>query len=344
MQVRTLARSLVIVVAALALLAVLSVSGQSAETVKLKMADSFPTSHYVVSQAAKPWMDRVVQLSKTKVEFQYFPSEQLGKQSDMVNLLRTGVAEVVYTSPTGLSGDFPLHTFFFLPNLFGTCTEGTRIYQQMLKEGPLLEEFTKKGARPLFLFTIPTYEIFTVKKAVVKMEDVNGLKIRSSGGYMDTVVKALGAVPVQIPAPDISTALQRGTVDGATFAYVSAISYRLEEQVKYATLGARLSSSVPGYAILEQTWQRLPVDVREAMTKASEEIVASATKWQDDETMRIVSTFEKAGVKINRLSKDEMARWEQTLAPLIEQWAKDMEAKGLAGKQVVDAYKKATGR
>jgi len=80
------------------------------------------------------------------------------------------------------------------------------------------------------------------------------------------------------------------------------------------------------------------------MTKASEEIVASATKWQDDETMRIVSTFEKAGVKINRLSKDEMARWEQTLAPLIEQWAKDMEAKGLAGKQVVDAYKKATGR
>ena len=164
MQVRTLARSLVIVAAALALLAVLPVSGQSAETVKLKMADSFPTSHYVVSQAAKPWMDRVVQLSKTKVEFQYFPSEQLGKQSDMVNLLRTGVAEVVYTSPTGLSGDFPLHTFFFLPNLFGTCTEGTRIYQQMLKEGPLLEEFTKKGARPLFLFTIPTYEIFTVKK------------------------------------------------------------------------------------------------------------------------------------------------------------------------------------
>ena len=83
MKARTLARPLVMVAAALALFAVLLVSraalAQPAQTITLKLADSLPTTHYVVVQAAKPWMDRVVQLSKTKVEFQYYPSEQLGK-------------------------------------------------------------------------------------------------------------------------------------------------------------------------------------------------------------------------------------------------------------------------
>ena len=60
--------------------------------------------------------------------------------------------------------------------------------------------------------------------------------------------------------------------------------------------------------------------------------------------MKIVSDFEKGGVKINRLSADEKARWDQALAPLMDKWAKDMEAKGLPGTRVVDAYKKATGR
>jgi len=49
-------------------------------------------------------------------------------------------------------------------------------------------------------------------------------------------------------------------------------------------------------------------------------------------------------VKINRPSTDEQARWEKALAPLITQWAEDMEEKGLPGKQVLDIYKKASSR
>ena len=47
---------------------------------------------------------------------------------------------------------------------------------------------------------------------------------------------------------------------------------------------------------------------------------------------------------INRLSKGEQARWAKVLSPLIDQWAKEMEAKGLPGNKMVDAYKRVAGR
>ena len=59
--------------------------------------------------------------------------------------------------------------------------------------------------------------------------------------------------------------------------------------------------SVCCYSISEKVWQNLPADVREAMTQASEEIAASVSKWQDNRTMEVVSSYEKQGMQINRL-------------------------------------------
>jgi TRAP-type C4-dicarboxylate transport system substrate-binding protein len=334
------------VVTPLALLAVLLVSraalAQPAQTITLKVADSLPTTHYVVTQATKPWMDRVVQLSKTKVEFQYYPAEQLGKLNDMLTILRTGVADIV--GLPSLPGDFPLRTFFNLPGLHDTTTEGSRDYQQMLKEGPLREEFTKKGIRPLIDWTIPAYEIFSREKSIIKPEAIKGMKVRSGGGAQDLEIETLGGVSVQIPAPDLYVAVQRGTVDAALLPYTSAHSYKLQEVCKCATFGARLGESTFGYAISEQLWQKLPGDVREAMIRAREEIITAITKYQDDQTILLASSFEKQGVQINRLSKDEQARWAKALEPVTEEWIKRMEAKGLPGQQVVDAFKKVAGR
>ena len=346
MKVRTFAGSLAMVAATLAFLVVLPMSVQSAETVTLKVADSVPPTHYFAAQGLKPWMDRVVQLSKTKVEFQYYPSEQLGKLADMVNILKTGVADVAMMSPTALAGDFPMGCFFALPGLFEHTVDTNNYLAKMLKEGPSMSEFTNKGFRPILPFALPNYEIFTAKKSIVTAEDLKGQKIRSSGAVMGNVLKALGASPVIMSSADLMVGMQRGTVDGTVFAYLSAKAYRVEEVAKYATVGANLSSSFQSYAISEKAWQKLPDDVQKAMVQADKEILDAVIKYQDKETLNIIADFEKNGVKINRLSKDEVVRWSRAVAPLMDEWEKDMEKKGLGkeAKMMVDAYKKAPGR
>ena len=341
MRIRTLTRPLTMVVATLALLAVLPVSAQSAQTIMLRVADTSPPTHYYVTQGIKPWMDRVAALSKTKVEFQYFPSGQLGQLPDMLSILRSGVADIAYTPPSVLSGDFPLHTMWGLPGLCDNTAQGTAYLQLMHKEGPLRDEFTAHGVRPLLAWITPPCEILSVKKAVAKLEDVKGLKLRSNGGTMDMEVKALGGVPVLVMAADTSTSLQRGTIDGAVFPYASAVPYKLEEICKYATLGARLSMSVACYSISERVWQKLPADVREAMTKANEEVAPAFAKWQDNRTMEVGSSYEKQGLQISRLQGDELQRWLKGLEPVNEEWLKQMAAKGVDGQKALDSYKKA---
>ena len=81
-SIHTPARSALSAGAAGALLLALAMQGAPAhaqEAVKLKFADWMPVSHYTVTNAAHPFMKKATELSKGKIEFQYFPAEQLGK-------------------------------------------------------------------------------------------------------------------------------------------------------------------------------------------------------------------------------------------------------------------------
>ena len=51
------------------------------------------------------------------------------------------------------------------------------------------------------------------RKAVNKLEDLKGMKIRA-GGVLTKVVAALGAVPVSMPMGDVYDAISRGVVRG----------------------------------------------------------------------------------------------------------------------------------
>ncbi|MBX6378597.1 MAG: TRAP transporter substrate-binding protein DctP [Clostridia bacterium] len=318
--------------------------GKSGETIKLKVADSFPPAHWMPSRGTKPWMERVTQLTDGKVQFEYYPSEQLGKLADMLNLLKSGVTDIAYVAPATLSGDLPLSGVAFLPGAFTTSAEGSAAYASLLKEGPVLEEFRKNGVRPLFSLMLPSYEIVSVKKPVGKLEDLKGMKIRTSGGSQELAVKALGGVPVSIPTPEVYTALQRGTVDAAVFPYASVKDYKIDELVKHATYGAGVASFTVTYSINEKTWEKLPQDVKDAMQKAADEVIPRVVQSIDEDTEKLVSEFEAKGIKVYRLSDEERARWRQAVAPVWDQWVKDMEAKGLPGQQVREAFEKALGR
>jgi len=109
--------------------------------------------------------------------------------------------------------------------------------------------------------------------------------------------------------------------------------------VTNSLIWACLSIGMTG--ITEKNWQKIPADVQQAMIQADKEVTEAILKYQEKETQNIISDFEKGGMTINRLPADEKARWDQKLAPLIDEWVK---AKGLPGKQVLDSYKKASGQ
>jgi TRAP-type C4-dicarboxylate transport system substrate-binding protein len=210
---------------ALALVASLPAMAQQ----KLRVADSLPVGHFFAESGTKFWMAEVKRLTNGKVDFEYFPSEQLGKAKDMLTLTQTGVADVGYVVPSYVSEKMPLSAVAELPGGFSTGCEGTLAYYKLSTGNGILaqREFAANNVRMIFTLVLPPYQLFTSKAKLDSYKSVEGLKLRTAGGAMDATARAFGAVPVRMAAPEIYESLSRGTIDGMLLPHASVLSYDL---------------------------------------------------------------------------------------------------------------------
>lgn len=309
------------------------------ENIKLKVADIYSNTHYISKGSVQVWMKRVTELTNGKVQFQYFPSEQIGKSADMLDVVSKGVADVGYVPFPYFSGRMPLITGAgAISGTWENCTAGNPAVLAIANSNPVLDhDFIRNGVRPMLPFANQTFQLLTNKKAIKTLEDVKGLKIRSSGGVMDRIIASFGAVPVQIPVPELYEALQKGTVDGVLISFVSSGSHKIDEVVKFATRGVNVSGGIFGYVISEKTWKTLSPDVQQAMLKAAQEATKNLGSSMDALEVEAVEKFKKKGVQIIDLSPEEQKRWVDVQKPVLDNWVKSMEEKQLPGRQVFDS-------
>ena len=107
-------------------------TAQTAQTA-LRVADSFPTGHYIAENQTKPWMEKVKELTGGKVSFQYFPAEQLGKAKDLLSLTQTGVVDIGYVAPAYASDKMPVSEVAMLPGAFAHSCQGTLAYWKLAR-------------------------------------------------------------------------------------------------------------------------------------------------------------------------------------------------------------------
>lgn len=328
-------------VAVLAVLAPLAAAPAQAQgdAVKLKVADTFPPKHYIALNGTRWWMQRVEELSGGQVKFEYFGAGQLGKIPDMLGHLERGVADVAYVPPAFNEGKMPLSSVHNLPNLFSTSRVGSVAFlDTSLNTQILAHDYLRNGMRLLWGVMTSPYNVFTRSKPVKSIADLKGLKLKSAGGYADNAARALGIVAVDIPSPETYQAIQLGTVDGAIFPTVSARSYRLDEVAKHALYGLDMTVFFAPYAISERVWQKLTPKVREALQQASREAMLRVADYTDAEESKMRKDFADKGLQISVISAAEKAEVKRLLDPLYAQWTKEMEGKGLPGRQVFDHY------
>src|SRR6195952_2938459 len=197
---------------------------QAADPIKLRVADSFPNGHFLVKLILEPWMEQVSKRTNNAVTFEHYPAQQLGKASDMLKLTQTGVADIGYVAPAYTSDKMPVSEVAMLPGAFAHACQGTLAYWKLAKDGVIAEQdYAGNNIRLLLAVSLPQYRIFTVKQPVKDVTDVTGLKLRSTGGAQDLTLRALGAVPVRMAAPDAYESLSRGTLDGLLFAMESGV-------------------------------------------------------------------------------------------------------------------------
>ena len=324
--------------AAAALLLALGAGTAVAQTT-LTMSSWVGPTHLLTRDVLGGWAAAVEKATQGRVKFQMLPKHPSAAPGTF-DAVRDGLVDVSYVTASYTPARHPLPLVAELPGAGATAEINSvafsRVHWKYLQAA---NEY--KGVKLLGVFTHGPGQMFTVKKPINTVADLAGMKIRSGGGISEASAKALGASPLVKPAPESYELLSSGVADGTFFPSESIKSFNLDKVVKFATLfpGGFYSSSF-GFFMNEDKWNKLSKQDQDAIQSVSGEALARLAGKAWDAADKIgQETLKAAGATISEASPAFVAEVRTRTEPLVQEWIKSANAKGVDGAKVVAEFR-----
>jgi TRAP-type C4-dicarboxylate transport system substrate-binding protein len=238
----------------------------------------------------------------------------------------------------------PLGSVAELPGSFRDVCQGTVAFWALAGEGRLLRQrdFERNGVHPLILMVVPSYQIvLSGTRTVRSAQDFAGLKIRTAGAGMDMMVRALGATPLRLAAPEMYEAMARGTLDGAMTQYQSVFSYKLEALLRSGTVAENFGSIAFTYVIGEARWRTLPPDLQAILAEQGRKLSLEACRLLDRQEAAARARAEAAGMRPVVLSEADRQGLVAVYGTVRRDWAAALDRHGQPGSQILAEWEAA---
>jgi len=218
---------------ALAAALALSATPTLSQQVTLKLHTFIPPPSNPVKTFLAPWAEKVAKASNGRLKIQIYPSMQLGgKPPQLVDQVRDGIVDIIFTLPGYTAGRFPKLEVFELPFVHTDPVSSTLALQDFQAKH-LADEF--KDYHVLLLHVHAGSMFMTKSKPIIKMSDLKGLKIRTATRAGGWYLKSVGAVPIGAPLPQIPQMISKGVIDGAMLPYEIAPAIKMQELATHFT-------------------------------------------------------------------------------------------------------------
>lgn len=182
---------------------------------------------------AKRFADEIIRLSDNRLKAKVYPNGMLGGDRELLESVESGdIPFVVQTTAPQI--DFvPETAIFNLPSAFSNIPElrGTVNDPEFRKT---FNGMYEKHGYKLLAVGDQGFRVMTSNKAVRKLEDFQGQKIRTMENvYHIAFWRSLGASPTPMNFGEVYIGLQQGTIDAQENPYEVTVAARLYEQQKY---------------------------------------------------------------------------------------------------------------
>lgn len=150
-----------------------------------------------------------------------------------------------------------------------------------------------------------------------------GMRVRTWGIYTD-VVKQLGGTPVAMPAGEVPVALRQGIIDGLVTSWDTWKSQAMQADSPYAYHIPAVGGAL--FGLNKTFWDKQPPAVQELMRQAAANVaeqVATAAESFKLEVMKEAKA--DPNLTVYELTDEEVERWREALAPVIEQYTSRSE-------------------
>jgi C4-dicarboxylate-binding protein DctP len=326
----TLSRPLIVTAAALALGACGgSGNGTAEDQVYLIKFPHVTAPGTPKGQTAQRFKEQAEARFPGQVIVEVYPSSQLMNDDDSLEALSFGEIQMIAVSLSKF--DRLTHAFqvFDLPFLFPNLG-AVETFQAGPAGQSLLNELTDKGFLGL-AFWHNGMKQFSAPRPLLLPEDAAGLKFRiMESDVLQAQVQAIGGNPQKMALGEVYQALQTGAIDAQENTWSNIYSSKFYEVQDYVM---ETNHGYIGYlvAVNPQFWQGLPDDIRLGL----EEVMADVTAWGNTQSEAINQeargkvAAEGRG-EILDLTPEQLARWQEVMYPVWEQFSDDIGAERIA--------------
>jgi TRAP-type C4-dicarboxylate transport system substrate-binding protein len=297
--------------------------------VSLKLANFFPPDQKI-SVAMDQWCKEVEKRTNGRVKVTQFAGGTLTPPTQTYVSVTRGVADIGLSFCSYTMGRFPLFEVIDLPLGYKSGYWATKLANEFYRKFKP-KEFD--DVKVLFFTTSPPHMLFA-KKPVRNLQDMKGLKIRSTGTSAK-VVQALGGAPVAMPMSEAYDALSKGVAQGVICPYEAMRGFRLAEVVENsAEYGSAYVNA--NYVVMNKDkWNAIPPADQKIIEAINDEWIEKMGKLWDELDKEGKNYFIQKGGKAVVLSKEENGRWSAKLRPILDDYVKAMKAKNLPGDEAL---------
>ena len=305
------------------------------KTVNLNYSIFFPPTHGQC-KAGVSWAKEVEKRTNGRVKITVFPAGTLTKANQCYDGVVKGISDLGMSCFAYTRGRFPVMEAVDLPHGYPNGRVATHVATEFYKR---MKPEELKDVKVLYIHAHGPGLLHT-KKPVRKLEDLKGLKIRSTG-LSAKVSAALGAVPVAMPQSATYEALQKGVVEG-TFTPIETLKgWKQAEVVKYTTDCSEVGYTTAMFVVMNlKKWNSLPGDIQKTIEEISKEWVDVHGKIWDKGDVEGRDFALSLGNEIIPLSEKESSRWVNAVKPLVDNYIKAAGEKNLPGDKAVAEVKK----
>jgi TRAP-type C4-dicarboxylate transport system substrate-binding protein len=299
-------------------------------------------SLYGPPRAVTVCMEHLAKVAKEKsggnftINLRY--NEQLGDAKDMLDGLMVDAFQGAFVAYSYAPAKTPLQGVMDMPFLpIGDLVVLEKVQDAFEAWKPVADELARWNAMHFMTILLPQYEFMGAGKPPVNLEDWKGMRVRALGGLGDAMT-LLGAVPTSVSAPEVYTALERGTFQAASFPFTySFTAYKLHEVSKWYTHGMQLGIVHNSLNFNIKAWNALPAEYKKILEDARPEAYKLQREAYAAADEKSFPLFEKRKLEVVKISPEMREKLISVAGkPVWDKWVAETEAKGLPGKEALD--------
>ncbi len=245
------------------------------------------------------------------LRFEIYPQAKLVKPDLQLDGLKSGSLEFCLSSLNNMFAAIPELNVTQLPGVIRSYEQGFRWKTEPI--GRDINALLEKNGAIILTWVWQPAGIVAVVRPVLLPDDLRDFRARGGGGTIDSVLKAVGAKPVNMPSNEIPKAFREHRLDAAITSSTSLVSFQIQDLCRAVTTPRQraLFYFLEPLLISKATFESLTPEQKKIVVEvgASLEKFALDSARADDETL--ARTYLAANDLVADMDDEQWLQWQR---------------------------------